>query len=61
MTRTPDLFDASVLPGPAATGDFVTGTEEQALIAAIGAADPRSVPLPGVDWRAADGLLRLVL
>lgn len=34
-----DLFNAPALPGLASTGDFVTKTEEQALIAAINAAD----------------------
>jgi alkylated DNA repair protein (DNA oxidative demethylase) len=35
----PDLFGAPVLPGLAATSNFLTETEEQALIAAIDAAD----------------------
>ena len=39
MTGTFDLFDAPVLPGLTATSDFVTETEEQALITAIDAAD----------------------
>ncbi len=39
MTGTFDLFDAPALPGLKATSDFVTATEEQALIAAIDAAD----------------------
>ncbi len=34
-----DLFNTAVLPGLAATSDFVTGMEEQALIAAIDGAD----------------------
>ncbi len=38
MSAMLDLFDAPVLPGLASTSDFVTGTEEQALIAAIDAA-----------------------
>ncbi len=37
MTGTLDLFDRPVLPGLAAMSDFITGTEEQALIAAIDA------------------------
>jgi DNA oxidative demethylase len=39
MTVMLDLFNTPVLPGLAATSDFVTRTEEQALIAAINAAD----------------------
>ena len=38
MTAMPDLFDAPVLPGLAATDDLVSAAEEQALIAAIDAA-----------------------
>jgi DNA oxidative demethylase len=34
-----DLFDRTVLPGVAATSDFITAMEEQSLIAAIDAAD----------------------
>jgi alkylated DNA repair protein (DNA oxidative demethylase) len=34
-----DLFNMPVLPGLASTSDFITGTEEQALIAAIDAVD----------------------
>jgi DNA oxidative demethylase len=34
-----DLFNMPVLPGLASTSDFITGTEEQALIAAINAVD----------------------
>jgi DNA oxidative demethylase len=34
-----DLFNTPVLPGLASTSDFVTQMEEQALIAAIDAAD----------------------
>ncbi len=33
-----DLFNAPVLPGLATTSNFITGTEERALIAAIDAA-----------------------
>jgi hypothetical protein len=39
VTGMLDLFDAPVLPGLTATSDFVTDTDEQALIAAIDAAD----------------------
>jgi DNA oxidative demethylase len=39
MTAMPDLFDAPLLPGLTTQDDFVTGAEEQALIAAIDAAD----------------------
>jgi alkylated DNA repair protein (DNA oxidative demethylase) len=39
MTAMLDLFNAPLLPGLASTSDFVTRTEEQALIAAIDAAD----------------------
>jgi DNA oxidative demethylase len=35
----PDLFNAPMLPGPASRSDFVTAAEEQALIAAIDAAE----------------------
>jgi alkylated DNA repair protein (DNA oxidative demethylase) len=38
MTAVLDLFDAPLLPGLAMQNDFVTRTEEQALIAAIDAA-----------------------
>ncbi len=38
MTVMPDLFNTPALPGLASTSDFVTATEEQALIAAIDAA-----------------------
>jgi alkylated DNA repair dioxygenase AlkB len=39
VTGTLDLFDAPVLPGLTTTSNFITKTEEQALIAAIDAAD----------------------
>ena len=39
MTGMLDLFDAPMLPSLTATSDFVTEAEEQALIAAIDAAD----------------------
>ena len=39
VTRMADLFGAPALPGLASVGDFVTTVEEQALIAAIDAAD----------------------
>jgi alkylated DNA repair protein (DNA oxidative demethylase) len=39
VTEMLDLFNAPVLPGLASMSDFVTRTEEQALIAAIDAAD----------------------
>jgi alkylated DNA repair dioxygenase AlkB len=40
LCGAPDLFDAPVLPGLAATRDFLTVSEEHAIIAAIDAADP---------------------
>ena len=45
MTTTADLFNAPRLPGLASTSDFVTETEEQALIAAIDVA----VPVPRLE------------
>ena len=39
MTAMQDLFNAPLLPGLATQDDFVTSAEEQALIAAINAAD----------------------
>ena len=54
-----DLFDAPVLPGLASTSDFVTGTEEQALIAAIDAAALSPFRFQRLDRQAADGLFGL--